>query len=93
MLINISIITLAVENEKQDGVYLQATNTEIKNGEEFSFTINLANINVAAFDINIYFNNELLEYVSGPENTNVVGSKIITVWYDETGGQNAKQNC
>lgn len=93
MLISINIMTLAVENEKQDSVYLNVANTEIKNGEEFSFTINLANINVAAFDINIYFNNELLEYVSGPENTNVVGSKIITVWYDETGGQNAKQNC
>ena len=93
MLINISIITLAVENENLDSVYLQVTNTEIKNGEEFSFTINLANIDVAAFDIQIYFNNELLEYVSGPENTNVVGSKIITVWYDETGGENPKQNC
>ena len=93
MLINISIITLAVENEKQDGVYLQTTNTEIKNGEEFSFTINLANIDVAAFDIQIYFNNELLEYVSGPENTNVVGSKMRTVWYDETGGEHPKQNC
>ncbi len=93
MLINISIITLAVENENLDSVYLQATNTEIRNGEEFSFTINLANIDVAAFDIQIYFNNELLEYVSGPENTNVIGSKIITVWYDETGGANPKQNC
>ena len=93
MLINISIITLAVENENLDSVYLQATNTEIKNGEEFSFTINLANIDVAAFDIQIYFNNELLEYVSGPENTNVIGSKMITVWYDETGGANPKQNC
>lgn len=93
MLINISIITLAIENENLDSVYLQATNTEIKNGEEFSFTINLANIDVAAFDIQIYFNNELLEYVSGPENTNVIGSKIITVWYDETGGANPKQNC
>ena len=66
MLIDINIMTLAVENEKQDNVYLNVANTEIKNGEEFSFTINLANINVAAFDINIYFNNELLEYVSGP---------------------------
>ena len=93
MLINISIITLAVENENLDSVYLQVTNTEIKNGEEFSFTINLANIDVAAFDIQIYFNNELLEYVSGPENTNVAGSKIITVWYDETGGEHPKQNC
>ena len=93
MLININLITLAVENKNQDSVYLHVSNTEIKNGEEFSFTINLANINVAAFDIQIYFNNELLEYVSGPENTNVVGSKIMTVWYDETGGENPKQNC
>lgn len=93
MLININLITLAVENENQDSVYLHVPNTEIKSGEEFSFTINLANIDVAAFDMHIYFNNELLEYVSGPENTNVVGSKIITVWYDETGGKNTKQNC
>ena len=91
--ININIITLAVENKKQDSVYLNVSNTEIGNGEEFSFTINLANMDVAAFDIQIYFNNDLLEYVSGPENTNVVGSKIITVWYDETGGKNTKQNC
>ena len=82
-----------MQNENQDSIYLNVSNTEIKNGEEFSFTINLANIDVAAFDIQIYFNNELLEYVSGPENTNVVESKMITVWYDETGGENPKQNC
>ena len=86
-------MSLAIENDSQDYIYLNVSNTEIKNGEEFSFTINLANINVAAFDIDIYFNNELLEYVSGPENTNVTGSKIITVWYDETGGEHPKQNC
>ena len=82
-----------MQNENQDSIYLNVSNTEIKNGEEFSFTINLANIDVAAFDIQIYFNNELLEYVSGPENTNVVENKMITVWYDETGGENPKQNC
>ena len=82
-----------MQNENQDSIYLNVSNTEIKNGEEFSFTINLANMDVAAFDIQIYFNNELLEYVSGPENTNVVESKMITVWYDETGGEHPKQNC
>ena len=87
------IESFAMQNENQDSIYLNVSNTEIKNGEEFSFTIDLANIDVAAFDIQIYFNNELLEYVSGPENTNVVGSKIITAWYDETGGENTKQNC
>ena len=87
------IKSFAMQNENQDSIYLNVSNTEIKNGEEFSFTINLANMDVAAFYIQIYFNNELLEYVSGPENTNVVGSKMITVWYDETGGENPKQNC
>ncbi len=87
------IKSFAMQNENQDSIYLNVSNTEIKNGEEFSFTINLANIDVAAFDIQIYFNNELLEYVSGPENTNVVGNKMITVWYDETGGEKPKQNC
>ena len=87
------IKSFAIQNENQDSIYLNVSNTEIRNGEEFSFTINLANIDVAAFDIQIYFNNELLEYVSGPENTNVSGSKMITVWYDETGGANPKQNC
>ena len=91
--LGICIKSFAVQNENQDSIYLNVSNAEIKNGEEFSFTINLANIDVAAFDIQIYFNNELLEYVSGPENTNVTGSKIITVWYDETGGANPKQNC
>ena len=91
--LGICIKSFAMQNENQDSIYLNVSNTEIKNGEEFSFTINLANIDVAAFDIQIYFNNELLEYVSGPENTNVTGSKIITVWYDETGGEHPKQNC
>ena len=87
------IKSFAMQNENQDSIYLNVSNTEIKNGEEFSFTINLADMDVAAFDIQVYFNNELLEYVSGPENTNVDGSKMITVWYDETGGENPKQNC
>ena len=93
IILGIYIKSFAIQKENLDSVYLQTTNTEIKNGEAFSFTINLANIDVVAFDLQIYFNNELLEYVSGPENTNVIGNKIITVWYDETGGENPKQNC
>lgn len=91
--INVSIINLAVENEEQDNVYLGVSKSEIKSGEEFSFTINLANINVVAFDLNIHFDENLFEYVSGPENTNVINGRIITSWYDDTGGNNPKQNC
>lgn len=95
ILIMISITSIAVESDRQsqDNIYLDISKSELKSDEEFSFTINLANIGVSAFDLNIYFNENLFQYVSGPENTNVVNGKIITSWYDETGGNNAKQNC
>lgn len=86
-------VSLAQDKESQDNIYLSISKSELKNGEEFSFTINLANMNVSAFDINIYFDNQLFEYISGPENTNVIDGKVITSWYDETGGKNPKQNC
>ena len=91
----ISITSMAVESDEQsqDNIYLDISKSELTSDEEFSFTINLANIGVSAFDLNIYFNENLFQYVSGPENTNVVNGKIITSWYDETGGNNAKQNC
>ena len=93
IILNICIKSFAIQNENENSIYLDVTNTEIKTGDEFTLSINLGNTNVSAFDLQIYFNDELLEYVSGPENTNVVGSKIITVWYDETGGEKSKQNC
>ena len=93
IIISINVISVAIEGDTKEYIYLQTSNTEIKNGEEFSFSINLANMDVAAFDIQIDFNNTVLEYVSGPENTNVVGNKVKTVWYDETGGEKPKQNC
>ena len=95
ILIMISITSIAVESDgqSQDNIYLDISKSEVKSDEEFSFTINLANIGISAFDLNIYFNENLFQYVSGPENTNVVNGKIITSWYDETGGNNAKQNC
>lgn len=91
----ISITSIAVESDgqTQDNIYLDISKSEVKSDEEFSFTINLANIGISAFDLNIYFDENLFQYVSGPENTNVVNGKIITSWYDETGGNNAKQNC
>ena len=95
ILIMISITSIAVESDgqSQDNIYLDISKSEVKSDEEFSFTINLANIGISAFDLNIYFNENLFQYVSGPENTNIVNGKIITSWYDETGGNNAKQNC
>lgn len=70
-------------------VFLSSSNSRIESGEEFVVTLNLENAKTAAFTSYLYFDNSKLEYVSGPENTNLVGNCIIFVWYDSNGGNSA----
>ncbi len=75
-------LSLKIENEKKE-VYLDET---------FKIYVNLGDINVFAYTLNLYFDNSKLEYVEGPENTNILNNRIITIWYDEKGGINPKKN-
>lgn len=93
MITIISIVIILSTKIVLANATINTNQTNLKVGEEFSFTINTQNMNVAAFDLKINFNPDMLEYVSGPENTNVIDNKIITVWYDEQGGANSKNNC
>ena len=72
-------------------VYLSSSKTIIEKGEEIEITLLIENAKTAAYNINLYFNNTKLEYISGPENTNVVENRIISVWYDQAGGNDAKE--
>ena len=72
-------------------VYLSSDKQAIEIGEEIKITLNIKDINTAVFTSYLHFDNTKLEYISGPENTNIVDNHIIYVWYDETGGSNAKQ--
>ena len=85
--ISISNISLAAEN-----LTIKTDNQTIQKNENFKIYINIGNIKVASYTLNIYFDNDKLEYISGPENTNVVNNRIINVWYDQTGGKNTRQN-
>ena len=85
--ISISNISLATEN-----LTIKTDNQTIQKNENFKIYINIGNIKVASYTLNIYFDNDKLEYISGPENTNVVNNRIINVWYDQTGGKNTRQN-
>lgn len=89
ILLNISIsnISLAAEN-----LAIKTDNQTIQINENFKIYINIGNIKVASYTLNIYFDNDKLEYISGPKNTNVVNNRIINVWYDQTGGKNTRQN-
>ena len=86
-------IILNLSTVKAQNVYIRTNKAEIEIGEEVSLIIDLSNTAVSAFDFNIFFDTEILEYKTGTENTNVVNNKIITTWYDETGGKTPKSNC
>lgn len=72
-------------------VYLSSSKTIIEKGDEVEITLLIKNAKTAAYNINLYFDNTKLEYISGPENTNVVENRIISVWYDQAGGNDAKE--
>ena len=71
-------------------VYLSSNKNKIEKEEEIEINLLIENTKTAAFTSYLYFDDTKFEYVSGPENTNVVGNCILLVWYDETGGNAPK---
>ena len=71
-------------------VYLNTNKEIVEIGEEIEVTINIENIKTAAFTAYLNFDNTKFEYISGTENTNVIGNRVITLWFDQLGGKQAK---
>ena len=71
-------------------VYIESNKDVIDVGEEIEISINIENFETAAYTLYLYFDEEKFQYVEGPENINVDGNRIIFVWYDEQGGNGAK---
>lgn len=72
-------------------VYLESNKSIIEKGEEIEISFNIKDQATAAYNANIYFDETKFEFISGPENINVNGNRIIIVWYDPQGGNGAKQ--
>lgn len=72
-------------------VYLESNKSIIEKGEEIEINFNIKDQATAAYNTNIYFDETKFEFISGPENINVNGNRIIIVWYDPQGGNGAKQ--
>ena len=87
IIINLPIYSLAEDNLK---INADKENTNLN--ENFKIYVNVGNINVASYTLNIYFDTTKVEYVSGSDNTNIINNRIINIWYDETGGKNTKNN-
>lgn len=71
--------------------YLQSDKDNLIIGDEFEVSLNLKGINTSAYSIEIFFDTTKLEFISGPENSNVIGNKVKIVWYDTNGGAKAKK--
>lgn len=57
----------------------------IEAGEEVGINIEIENNEVQAFTLEIYWDRAVLEYISGPENSNNLGNRIIYTWINESG--------
>lgn len=57
----------------------------IEAGEEVGINIEIGNKEVQAFALEIYWDRAVLEYISGPENSNNLGNRIIYTWINESG--------
>lgn len=62
----------------------------IEAGEEVGINIEIGNKEVQAFTLEIYWDRAVLEYISGPENSNNLGNRIIYTWINESGKEHEK---
>ena len=86
----ISLILFFISNKSfaQNNMQIKSDKDTLIVGEEGSLTIKLPSTNIASFTLEIYFNHDNLDYVSGSENSNETENKIIYTWTDsEAKGQ------
>lgn len=60
--------------------------------EEVGLNIDIENKEVQAFTLEIYWDRAMLEYISGPKNSNNLGNRIIYTWINESGKEHEKIN-
>ena len=74
---------------QSSGLQIIADKNELIVGEEGSLTIKLPSTNIASFTLEIYYNHDNLDYISGPETSNETENRIIYTWTDsQAKGQN-----
>lgn len=92
ILILICVFTINIYSNavSEANIYLSSSKQVIDKEEEVEISININGNKTTAFTSYLYFDNTKFEFVSGPENINVIDNYIIYVWYDNTGGSSPK---
>ena len=79
-----SVISLSTVSA-QSGLNINTNKNNVTKGEEIDANIYITNSAVAAFTLEIYFDTNKLEYVSGPANSNLVQNRVIYTWTSNSG--------
>lgn len=72
-------------------VFLQASQNTVQKGEIIGTTFGIKEQKTASYLATIYFDETKVEWVSGPENVIVDNNQVKILWYDNQGGNAAKQ--
>ena len=61
-------------------IYIKTNRDNFEKDEEIELTVGIENKQVAAYNFEIYFDTDKLDFVSGSDTTNEKEGKIISVW-------------
>lgn len=68
------------------------TEQEIQKDETFDMKLKISDTTIASCTIWLYYDQDKIEYIKGPENSNQVNNQIIYTWVDKTGGESRKKD-
>lgn len=83
IIIFLNILIFPIISDAKTSVQLKTDYSKINVGEQFDISVEITGDKVSAIDMDIYFDSNIIEYISGPENTNLVDGRIKLSWFDE----------
>ncbi len=91
LILMILILNISISNAIGT-ISLSSNYDKVLKNENFKININIEDTSIAAMTLYIYFNTDLLEYVSGPDNSNYSNSRIIYTWFSDKGIEEKAEN-
>ncbi len=76
-------------------VYLSSNKQEVNVGDEIEISINIEGFNTSAYDFELYFDNDKLEFLENAndkDNINLINNKINYIWFDRSGNAEVTGN-
>ena len=76
-------------------VYLSSNKQEVNVGDEIEISINIEGFNTSAYDFELYFDIDKLDFLendNNKDNINLINNKINYIWFDRSGNNEVTGN-